>query len=344
MPFEIIRNDITKMKADAIVNAANPSLKMGGGVCGAIFTVAGAVNLQKECDSIGHCDVGQAVMTKGYLLPSKYIIHTAGPVWKGGDHQEDELLSSCYRNSLKLALNHKLHSIAFPLISSGIYGYPKESALQIAVSTISEFLKTSDMMVYLVVYDKTSFVLSEKLVSSVSRFIDEHYVDEMKLLRPSGRFNQIEDLRYEEIEALDQDRNFKLSMEVSAKPARSKKELGNVISDLDESFSEMLLRVIDEKDLNDVTTYKKANIDRKLFSKIRSNRDYKPSKVTAVAFAIALELNIDETGDLLLKAGYALSRSLLFDVIIEYFINEGLYDIFEINATLFHFEQPLIGA
>ena len=154
MPFEIIRNDITKMTVDIIVNAANTGLKMGGGVCGAIFAAAGADKLQAECDQIGGCAVGEAVITDGYQLPAKSIIHTVGPVWQGGSADEARLLHRAYTRSLELALKHHCKSIAFPLISSGIYGYPKDQALKIAVAAISEFLLEHELQVYLVVFDK----------------------------------------------------------------------------------------------------------------------------------------------------------------------------------------------
>lgn len=324
MPLQIIRNDITKIKVDVIVNAANPQLKMGGGVCGAIFKAAGAVELQAECDLIGGCKTGDAVITKGYNLPAKYIIHTVGPIWNGGDKNEEEYLKSCYLNSLKLAQEYKLESIAFPLISSGIYGYPKEKAFKVAVSAIQDFLLENEMMVYLIVFDKKAVELSEKLFKSIEKYIDDNYVDEL--------FDISREIREEEIKL-----NYMLS------PKASKRSLEDVVAQLDETFSEMLLRLIDEKGKTDVETYKKANIDRKLFSKIRSDKFYRPKKSTALAFAISLELNIDETKDLLAKAGYALSHSNKFDIIVEYFIEEGIYDIFEINEALFAFDQNLLG-
>lgn len=340
MPLEIIRNDITKMPVDAIVNATNTALKMGGGVCGAIFSAAGVEKLQEECDSIGRCNVGEAVITRGYNLPARYIIHTVGPIWHGGSSNEAHLLHNCYRNSLLLALKHKCKSIAFPLISSGIYGYPKDQALHIAISAIGEFLLNHEIMVYLVVYDKKAHVLSEKLFTAIEKYIDDNYVEDHRL---SERRRGIEPYELQQLE------NMKVVYEPcdvckSLPEPKRRRSLEDVVNQLDESFSEMLLRLIDEKDMTDVETYKKANIDRKLFSKIRSNKDYNPSKVTAIAFAIALELNLDETCDLLCKAGYTLSHSNKFDVIIEYFIKEGNYNIYEINEALFAFDQALLGA
>ena len=340
MPMKIIRNDITKMQADVIVNAANINLKMGGGVCGAIFSAAGAEKLQEECDSIEKCDVGQAVITSGYNLSAKHIIHTVGPIWRGGNLGEENLLYKCYINSLTLALEVECKTIAFPLISSGIYGYPKDHAIQIAISAIGEFLLHNEMMVYLVVYDKKAYVLSEKFFSEIGKYIDDNYVEEYPF---SERQRNIVSYESERLMNIQEDY---LPREVSSPvPAqKEKRSLEDVISQLDESFSQMLMRLIDEKGMEDVETYKKANIDRKLFSKIRSGNGYNPSKITAIAFAIALGLSLDETRDLLNKAGYTLSHSNKFDVIIEYFIEEGNYNIYEINEALFDFDQVLLGA
>jgi O-acetyl-ADP-ribose deacetylase len=336
MPLEIVRHDLTKMKVDAIVNAANTGLKMGGGVCGAIFQAAGANELKQACEKIGGCPVGQAVITEGFRLSAKYIIHTPGPIWKGGSHKEAELLKNSYSHSLELAKKYQCESIAFPLISTGIYGYPKEEALQIAVSTISKFLLNHDMLVYLVVFDKTSFGLSQKLFTSINEYIDEHYVEEVDLTfnRRQERFI-MEQLQ--ESEATSDDFYEKQSEIIET-------SLVHLVEELDESFSERLLRLIDERGLTDVETYKKANIDRRLFSKIRNEADYTPKKKTALAFAIALKLNEDETNDLLSAAGYTLSHSSKFDVIIEFFIQQGKHDIHVINEALFAFDQPLLGA
>lgn len=333
MPLTIIRNDITKMDVDAIVNATNPALKMGGGVCGAIFSAAGVQALQEECERIGTCNVGEAVITGGYALPAKYIIHTVGPIWQGGTAGEERLLRNCYINALNLALKHELKSIAFPLISSGVYGYPKDQALQTAISAIGEFLLHHEMTVYLVVYDKASYFLSEKLFSAIEKYIDDNYVEEHLLRRRS-----MEPWEYQNIS------NFQADVCAPIPAQMGKRRLEDLIEKLDESFSQMLLRLIDEKGMTDVETYKRANIDRKLFSKIRNGRGYNPSKVTAIALAIALRLSLDETLDLLGKAGYTLSHSNKFDVIIEYFIEESNYNVFEINEALFAFDQILLGA
>lgn len=331
MPLEIIRNDITKVHADAIVNAANSSLLGGGGVDGAIHRAAGS-ELLAECRTLGGCNVGQAKITKGYRLPARYVIHTVGPVWHGGKGDEEKLLSDCYKNSLELARSYKLESIAFPLISSGAYGYPKDKAIKTAISVIGDFLLNNEMTVYLVFYDKAAFALSEKLFSSITQYIDDKYIEQCPMIS-SNRLAE---------EFIQTDYSMRSIMSPLEAPLH-KRSLNDVVKHIDETFSQMLLRLIDEKGLTDTETYKKANIDRKLFSKIRNDINYRPSKPTAIAFAIALELNLDETKDLLLKAGYALSHSSKFDIIIEYFIEEGNYNIFEINEALFTFDQSMLG-
>lgn len=330
MPFNIIRNDITKLETDAIVNAANSQLLAGGGVCGAVFTAAGMDKLQAECNKIGHCGIGSAVITKGYDLPAKYVIHTVGPIYGQNPKEEENQLYSCYKSSLTLAKEKKLKSVAFPLISSGIYGYPKAEALKIAARAIKDFLEENEMDIYLVVYDRKAFEISGKLFERVKSFIDETLVktDRGRKLH-EAEFNMLSD---------DFDRDV-----YDAVPAQSSRRSLRDLVDKDvETFSQMLLRLIDEKGMTDVEVYKRANIDRKLFSKIRG-KDYTPRKHTVIALAIALRLSLDETEDLLKRAGYALSECNKFDVIIEYFIKNGEYDIFEINEALFCFEQQLLG-
>ena len=297
MPLQIVRNDITKMEVDAIVNAANTSLLGGGGVDGCIHRAAGP-ELLAECKTLGGCETGSAKITKGYHLPCKYIIHAVGPRYRDGKHGEKEKLISCYKASLALAKERKCETVAFPLISSGIYGYPKDQALRIAIDTISAFLLENDMTVYIVIFDKKAYQISEKLFTDIAEYIDDNYVDEhtddySERLRRMNAFHANENV---------------------------------------------------ESGMTDAECYKKANIDRKLFSKIRSDKLYKPSKPTAIAFALALELPLEETKDMLMKAGFALSHSNKFDIIIEYFIRNGNYNVFEINEALFAFDQSLLGA
>lgn len=336
MPLQIIRQDITKIQVDAIVNAANSSLLGGGGVDGCIHRAAGP-ELLKECEKLGGCSTGDAKITKAYKLPCKYVIHAVGPIYKDGKHNEENLLRSCYRTSLKLAKENKCESIAFPLISSGIYGYPKAEALKVAIDEISEFLISNDMTVYIVIFDKNAYKISEKLFADIEEYIDDNYVDEHALMYPEmRRMNRSDDIEY--------CASISMGVDACLEEASFKASLEDIIDQIDESFAEMLLRKIDEKGMKDSECYKKANIDRKLFSKIRSDMNYKPSKPTALAFAIALELSLDETKEMLMKAGFALSHSNKFDLIIEYFISNGNYNIFEINEALFAFDQNLLGA
>lgn len=338
MPLEIVRNDITKIKVDAIVNSANPHAYIGDGVDSAIHRAAGPELLESR-KAIGDIAVGSAVATAAFNLKSKYVIHTVGPIWQGGTENEFDLAKQCYKNSLRVALDKGCTSIAFPLISTGAYGFPKPKALQIAISAISDFLLANDMKVILVVYDRTSYSLSEKLVAEVAEFIDDNYIDEHQEYYGSRKIRSIYDVcENEEFEPI-----VELDQLYESTPVESKRSLSNLLAELDESFSESLLRMIDEKGKTDVEVYKKANVDRKLFSKIRGNKYYRPSKMTAIAFAVALELNLDETKDLIGRAGFALTHSSKFDVIIEYFIEQENYNVYEINEVLFEFDQVLLG-
>jgi O-acetyl-ADP-ribose deacetylase (regulator of RNase III) len=341
MSFQIIRQDITKMDVDAVVNAANTELKMGGGVCGAIFRAAGEKELQKACNQLAPIRTGEAVITPGFHLKAKYIIHTAGPVYTSYEpEQSQKLLQSAYMNSLLLAAENECRSIAFPLISSGIYGYPKEDAFNVANRTIRTFLHDRDMDIYLAIFDKDSVQISSDLQREIAVFIDEHYFD----LSIAGQKNlpgakQIDADNAVLYEAKVTHRLFPETAK-AALPSSLDSRLGG----LDEPFAALLLRLIDKRGKTDVEIYKRANLDRKLFSKIRTNKDYLPSKRTAVALALALELDRKETDLFLARAGYALSPSQKFDVIIEYFILHRKYDIFEINEVLFAYDQPLLGS
>ena len=336
MPLIIVRNDITKMSVDAIVNAAKESLLGGGGVDGCIHRAAGP-ELLAECRRLGGCKTGDAKITKAYRLPCRYVIHTVGPVWRGGGNGEREQLASCYRTSLALAQAHNCETVAFPLISSGIFGYPKDQALRVAVDTIGQFLLGSDMTVYLVIFDRKAYQISGKLFADIAEYIDDHYVDahtdsrRERMCRMSGFESRAEAI-------------CESAMLAPMMAPKAAGRLDDLLAHLDAGFSETLLKLINRSGKKDSEIYKKANVDRKLFSKIRNNPGYKPSKSTAIAFAIALELNLDETRDLIARAGYALSASSKFDVIIEYFIGREKYDIFEINEALFAFDQSLLGA
>ena len=370
MPLYFISNDITKMNTDAIVNAANSSLCGGGGVDGAIHRAAGP-NLLRDCMKLGGCATGSAKITKGYNLPCKYVIHTVGPVWYGGDRGEENLLRRCYWISLKLAALNKCRSVSFPLISSGAYGYPKDQALKIAVEEITAFLQEddSDMIVNLVFLKGTEIDIGADLQADILKYIDS-YSRKAKDNAPCGAsanlapgsrrpiiirakdaklnihaldLSEAEDLVKFEVQRPALSMRPRKKAAVTDMAACDADSLIDAIGRIDESFSEMLLRKIDESGMTDAQCYKKANIDRKLFSKIRSDKNYRPSKNTAIAFAIALELSLDETKDMLMKAGFALSHSSKFDIIIEYFIVQGNYDINKINEALFAFDQSMLG-
>lgn len=348
MPIRIVRDDITKLKADAIVNAADSSLLGGGGVDGCIHRAAGP-ELLAECQNLGGCGIGDAKVTRAYRLPCKYVIHTVGPIWQGGNYGERELLACCYRRSLELALERECETVAFPLISSGACGYPKDQALRVAMETIGEFLLNHDLTVYIVVFDKASYQIGGKLFSDIAAYIDQRYVDE-------HTDRALERSRQQALAPMAcPPPMYQEGMQTEAHGSELEKSrtllagiagsagLNDALKQLDEGFSQALLRHIDQKGMTDAQCYKKANTDRKLFSKIRSNPTYRPSKPTALAFAVALELSLDETEELLKKAGFALSRSSKFDIIVEYFISRGCYDVFTINEALFAFDQSLLG-
>ena len=415
MPFELIRNDITTMKVDAIVNSANPSLLGGGGLDGAVHRAAGP-GLAKACARLHGCNTGEARITRGYHLPARYVIHTVGPVWHGGDHGEAEMLASCYRSSLELAQKHRCRSIAFPLIATHAYGFPKDQAMTIALDVISRFLMDHDMMIYLVLFGSTEFLTGRRLYRDVREYVDDRYVQE--------HVNDRLESRREQLWQKDEKAGLQLDLELGAAPdlfsegslredafsdeafpdaapsfsesafssggmpaapmaappekrekqrrdaaqpmpdLRPKKaaspsrpvhapseapmaappDWDKLLSRTDEGFSESLLRLIDEKGMTDTECYKRANFDRKLFSKIRSNPAYRPTKPTVFAFAVALRLSLGETRDLLERAGFALTHSSRFDIIMEYFILNGIYDIYEINEVLFQFDMPLLGS
>lgn len=361
MPLTFVREDITRLHVDAIVNAANSGLRPGGGVCGAIFSAAGHDQMEAACRKIGHCSVGSAVITPGFSLSARYVIHAVGPIWNGGSYGEAKLLASCYTSALRLAKAYGLSSIAFPLISSGIYGYPKAEALDIAITAIRRFLdEEEDLHVALVLFDRAALTLGRERSRAIAEYIDDHYVREHSA--PRCRQESSIRIQYEEqmadamsdafygdmdggvydaaYDAMDMDVGMTAPYFADAAPAPRK--LSDVVRHLDETFSSMLLRLIDERGLKDTEVYKRANIDRRLFSKIRKS-SYVPSKATALALCIALRLSLDETHDLLSRAGLALSPSSLSDVIIRFHIERGIYNIDEVNAALFEYGQMTLG-
>ena len=331
MSFKIVRNDITKMKVDAIVNTANPNPVIGSGTDSAIYEVAGEEQLLAERKKIGKIEPGQAFITAGYHLPSKYIIHTVGPVWKGGNNQEEKKLRSCFRNSLELANKKQCESIALPLISTGNYHFPKDLALSIALNEINQFLLNHEMMVYLVVFDDESYKLSERLFSDIESYIDSKYIE-----KNTGRKENSNRARI----LLESSSMDEMSYPLSAKAVPSLEE---VLKHSDDTFQQMLFHHIKEKGMKNVEVYKKANLSKKLFSKIKQNVNYKPSKETAIALSLALELNLDQATDLMKRAGYAFSPSSKFDLVIQYFIENKMYDVYTIDVALFDHELPMLS-
>ena len=339
MPFEIVRNDITRMAVDAIVNTANPRPIIGEGTDSMIHQAAGPRLLQAR-QKIGLIDVGCAAITPAFCLQAKFVIHTVGPVWDGGSYGEEALLRSCYDNALDLALKHKCRSVAFPLISTGAYGFPKDKGLQIAISAFSDFLLAQEMQIYLVVFDRTSFRLSEKLFQKVASYIDENYVDghTFAACDMAQESRQLRPRRDMECRALAEERLPYAS--VTASRAHSLKDM---LKQEDAGFTETLLKLIDKTGKKDSEIYKKANLSKQHFSKIRNNPQYKPTKPTAIALALALELDLKTTKDLIGRAGYALTNSSKFDLIVRYFIENRNYNVLEINMALYEFDQPLLG-
>lgn len=336
MPLHIIRQDITKLECDAIVNAANNTLLGGGGVDGAIHKAAG-VKLLEECKTLGGCDTGDAKITKGYNLPCKYVIHTVGPIWRGGQFGEKPLLESCYKKSLALAKENGCETVAFPLISSGVYGYPKDKALSVATRTISEFLFDNEMTVYIVVFDKATYQISTKLYDDVAEYIDDNYVsqsDDCDFIKRQ-RAIALNQSEYEVCGYLSEDKSEQSTLKTLS--------LIDMLDDIDDNFAVTLLKLIDLKGITDVECYKKANVSKQTWYKIMNEKHYKPSKNTIICFAIALELSLAETNHLLSTVGFTLSKSNKFDIIIEYFLQSGQYDIFTINETLFKFDQVCLG-
>ena len=326
MPLEFVRNDIKKMQVDVIVNSANQRAIVGSGVDRAIHKAAGPELLIAR-QKIGNIDTGEAFITPGYNLLAQYVIHTVGPVWQDGKHGERELLASCYKNSLRLATDHKCSSIAFPLISAGIFGCPPEIAIATATGAIREYIDEHDLDVYMVMFDRESFKISNSLFNDVQNYIDEVYVDEHLAQEHCNNYRR----RREREAALYKNR------------VTDSRSLDEMLDDMTDTFSEALFKLIDAKGMTDPQVYKKANINRKHFSKIRTNQDYKPKKSTVFALTIALELNLAETRELLARAGYAFSHSNKSDVIIEYFINLGKYDIDIINQVLFENGESTLG-
>ena len=346
MPLNIVRRDITKIKCDAIVNPTNTHLKPTGGTDADIHRAAGP-ELISLCESLGEMSVGEAVITPAFDLPAKYVIHTVGPVWQGGLAGERTLLRSCYREAMSLAIAHGCTSVAFPLIASGNNGYPRDRVLKEATDVISDFLDKYELDVYIAVYDKAAFSINEELYFDVSEYIgafyhdaDEAAMSEERACEPINMLEICEPAPSRFLgSAAPPKRRARMREKISAS-----KTLDDMLRNMDKGFADTLFDYIDAVGISDVEAYTRSNVDKKTFSKIKCNKDYRPSKITAVSFAIGLRLDIEQTEHLLSTAGICLSRSNKFDVIIEYFITSGKYKtIFDVNEVLYQFDQPCLG-
>lgn len=377
MPFSIVRDDISRVHADVLVNAANVRLAPGGGVCGALFSAAGFDEMRAACEAIGGCATGDAVATPAFNLPARWCVHAVGPIWRGGRAHEEELLHRCYRSAFARAVELGARSVAFPLISAGIYGFPVERALAIAREEVTAFLRHHDeVALTLVVFERAVVQMGNALVEQVQEYIDDEYVDSSSFMRRDmGELER--ELQWTEDasaplsvemaepvalpECLQEDdasiaapRPFvaaNIRMPGAAMPGAPSRagatldaEIAQLVATLDAPFSTTLLALIDARGMTDAEVYHRANISRQLFSKIRGNESYRPSKQTVVALAIALELDMSATQDLLARAGFTLSKSSKFDVIVRFFIERGIYDLFQLNEVLFAYDLPLVGS
>ena len=345
MPLAIVRNDITRMRVDAIVNAANEQLRHGGGVCGAIFAAAGPERLQAACNEIGHCDTGSAVATPAFDLPAKHVIHTVGPIWRGGTSGEEAALRSCYRESLRLAVELGDTSVAFPLISSGIYGYPKDDAINVAITTIRDFLAVDDhdLEVSLTIFDVQSMRAANGRFGHISAYINDAYVESSPYAARRSWENAAP-VSFDSGPMAPQGSAPRKGMPTGGGPRSLIPHLlARRVKNVDAGFSETLLGMIDARGLKDSEVYKRANMTRQHFSKIRNNARYQPKKATVLALAVALGLSREDTCLLLERAGFALTHSDMRDIIVEYFIEHRNYDIHEINLALYAYDQPLLG-
>lgn len=339
MPLKIIRNDITKLEVDAIVNPTDQFFSGLGGIDLQVHKKAG-VELEKELDCKPKLKISEAILTDGYNLKSKKIIHVAGPIWNDGNHNEEELLKKSYENCLEIIKENKFTSVAFPLISTGTFCVPKEIGLEIATNSFTTFLLEEEVDIYLVVYDKESLSISQKVFGEIQDYIKNVYeVNENFFSRSCAScVSNSNDNDYEPI-CYDQYEKLEVEDKISEKPF----DLDIDDIPLEETFSMKLLSIIDKKELKDPYVYKKAQVDRRVFSTLRKDDNYKPTKKTAISLCLALELSYEETQDLLSRAGLTLSRSNRFDIVIEWCIKNKKYNIIEVNIILFNHDLELLS-
>lgn len=354
MPFKIVRNDITKMETDAIVNTANPQITVGAGCDYAVYEAAGREKLLSyRKERIGEKKEGEAFLTPGFALPAPYIIHAVSPVYQK-DAKNEEKLRQCYRNSLAIAAENHLRSVSFPLISTGSFGWPRSEGMGIAVEEIRDFLEHSDMMVYLVVFDEESTGLGKNIGIGLKEYVDRHYVEEkVKTEYECEESAQVLPVRERALcRAMSVGQNRKSAEkkgvflnDASAAVADEDQisaKLQERLRHRADSFSEYLLYLIAEKGLENAQVYNDALVSRKVFSKLKNNPDYHPDKRTALCLCVGARLNLDEARDLLARAGYAISPCDKTDIIFSYFLENGYYDMTELDIQLEEFGLPCI--
>ena len=379
MPLKIVRNDITKMNTEAIVNTANAHVTVGPGCDSAVYKAAGYDELltyRKE--KIGYIPEGEVFVTPGFSLQAKYIIHAVSPHYQDGDQKEEEKLRSCYRKSLLLAKEKGIKSIAFPLISTGGFGYPKEEGIRIAVDEINAFLLSNDMDIFLVVFDTQSTLLGEKIYPELEAYIDHNYVYSVRKMeygnayfgsKPVDAPDYIAHLNIiQELEgrlrrnSVRKERMLNANMEAPEMPAEEdacdcvcdlwngevaaqeefENKLNERLAHKSDTFSEYLMYLIESKGMKNADVYNRACVDRRYFSKIKNNKDFHPEKIKALCLCVGARLNLDETKDLLARAGYAISPADLTDIIFTFFIEHKYYDVVEIAIQLEEHGLPCI--
>ena len=370
MAFKIVRNDITKMNTEAIVNTANDHASVGAGCDSAIYKAAGYDELLKyRTEKIGFVPEGEVFITPGFNLKADYIIHAVSPLYMGGSEGEEEKLRSCYRKSLKLARENGIRSIAFPLISTGGFGYPKEEGLRIAADEINAFLMEHEMDIYLVVFDDKAKNLGKRIYPDLEEYIDQNYVEDRrseeysdgflgaslanKAMAKAPRIGALFKKKKKDAEEAAPPMEAEMTMapmgdfeyEKAAAPdfdAEHEGRLEERMEHLSDTFSQYLLYLIQDKHMQNAEVYKRAIVDKKIFSKIKNNARYHPQKLTALCLCVGAKLNLDESKDLLARAGYALSPCDKTDIIFSYFIENEIYDMIELDIQLEEHGLPCI--